>query len=186
MPVVPAVYSTTVSAGSSAPARSAPSITASAIRSFMLPVGLAHSSFASTRADPLGTTLRSAINGVPPIPASTPSRPRASVTSASRAGLAGEHAADQRTPGDRTHDAVVGGSDGLLKTADERLCPCAEDAVNLHRRCLAARLVVELDHLLHPAHRVARAASLHLHDQSRPRRRPDDPVGAEALLVLER
>src|SRR5262245_6236829 len=56
-PVLPPVYSTTVSPGTSRPSRSARSITARAMRSFMLPVGFSHSSFTSMAAYPEGTTL---------------------------------------------------------------------------------------------------------------------------------
>src|SRR5512140_2187854 len=72
MPVVPAVYSTTVPSGASRPSASARSIAASAMRSFMLPVGLAHSSFMKTAAAPSGTTRLSCTSGVLPMPASTP------------------------------------------------------------------------------------------------------------------
>lgn len=64
MPVVPAVYSTTVSPGWSRPSRSAPSIAVRAIRSFMLPVGFANSSLTSTRAEPVGITRTSSTSGV--------------------------------------------------------------------------------------------------------------------------
>src|SRR4029077_10424660 len=67
MPVEPAVYSTTVPPGASVPAAAAPRIIASATRSFMLPVGLADSSFTTTRACPGGTTLRKVTSGVLPI-----------------------------------------------------------------------------------------------------------------------
>ena len=56
MPVVPAVYSTTVPPGESRPSAAARSTSARARRSFMLPVGFADSSLATTRADPAGTT----------------------------------------------------------------------------------------------------------------------------------
>ena len=46
------------------PSRSAASIAARAIRSFKLPVGLPHSSFATMRAQPGGATLRSSAIGV--------------------------------------------------------------------------------------------------------------------------
>src|ERR1051325_1084574 len=72
MPVVPAVYSTTVPPGGRRPSASAAVIAASAIRSFILPVGFADSSFASTRAEPAGTILRSSMSGVLPMPDSTP------------------------------------------------------------------------------------------------------------------
>ena len=67
MPVVPDVYSTTVPPGASRPSAAARSTIARAIRSFMLPVGLADSSFATTRAAPAGTTRWSSISGVLPI-----------------------------------------------------------------------------------------------------------------------
>ena len=53
----PPVYSTTVSPGFSRPSSSAREITAWAIRSFMLPVGFSHSSFAKMPAQLGGTTL---------------------------------------------------------------------------------------------------------------------------------
>src|SRR2546427_4542878 len=59
MPVVPAVYSTTVPPGGSLPSAAARSTMARATRSFMLPVGLADSSLATTRAEAGGTTRRS-------------------------------------------------------------------------------------------------------------------------------
>src|SRR5688572_21225333 len=71
MPVVPDVYSTTVPPGRSRPSASAYFTAASAMRSFMLPVGFAHSSLTSTRAAPRGTTLRSSTSGVLPMPPST-------------------------------------------------------------------------------------------------------------------
>src|SRR5215510_14676501 len=71
IPVVPAVYSTTVPPAGSRPAAAARSTIARAIRSFMLPVGLADSSFAITRAAPRGTMRRSSTTGVRPIASST-------------------------------------------------------------------------------------------------------------------
>src|SRR2546429_1102515 len=59
MPVVPAVYSTTVPRGESRPSAAAHSIIALAMRSFILPVGFADSNLTTTRAEPAGTTLRS-------------------------------------------------------------------------------------------------------------------------------
>ena len=59
VPVLPPVYSTTVSPGFSRPSSSAREITACAIRSFMLPVGFSHSSFTRISAQSGGTTLRS-------------------------------------------------------------------------------------------------------------------------------
>ena len=67
MPVVPAVYSTTVPRGESRPSAAAHSIIALAMRSFILPVGFADSNLTTTRAEPAGTTLRSSTNGVLPI-----------------------------------------------------------------------------------------------------------------------
>src|SRR2546426_6693289 len=71
IPVVPAVYSTTVPPGGSLPSVAARSTMARATRSFMLPVGLADSSFAMMRADPAGTTRRSSTSGVLPMASST-------------------------------------------------------------------------------------------------------------------
>src|SRR5262249_12804316 len=71
MPVVPAVYSTTVPPGGSRPVAAARSTIARANRSFMLPVGLADSSLAITRAAPRGTIRRSSTIGVRPIASST-------------------------------------------------------------------------------------------------------------------
>src|SRR5215472_17364449 len=72
IPVVPAVYSTTVSRGRRRPSAAARSIMARATRSFMLPVGLADSSFTTMRADPAGARRLSSTSGVLPIAASTP------------------------------------------------------------------------------------------------------------------
>src|SRR5215472_10670289 len=72
IPVVPAVYSTTVSRGRRRPSAAARSIMARATRSFMLPVGLADSSFTRMRADPAGGRRLSSTSGVLPIAASTP------------------------------------------------------------------------------------------------------------------
>ncbi len=71
IPVVPAVYSTTVPSGGRRPSARAASTAATAMRSFMLPVGLADSSLARMRACPRGTTLSSVIIGVPPTAART-------------------------------------------------------------------------------------------------------------------
>src|ERR1043165_6936948 len=68
MPVVPAVYSTTVPPGRRRPSASAASIAARAMRSFMLPVGFAASSLISSRAAPGGTMRRSSTSGVLPMP----------------------------------------------------------------------------------------------------------------------
>src|SRR5262245_39090697 len=57
-PVLPPVYSTTEPPGLRRPSDSAASIMASAIRSFMLPVGFSFSSFTRMRALFLGRTLR--------------------------------------------------------------------------------------------------------------------------------
>ena len=66
-PVVPAVYSTTVPPGDSRPSAAACPTIAWATRSFMLPVGLADSSFATMRAEPGGTMPRSSTSGVLPM-----------------------------------------------------------------------------------------------------------------------
>src|SRR5216117_791072 len=71
IPVVPAVYSTTVPPGGSLPSAAARSTMARATRSFMLPVGLADSSFAMMRADPAGTTRRGSTRGVLPMASRT-------------------------------------------------------------------------------------------------------------------
>src|SRR5437899_13107751 len=71
IPVDPAVYSTTVPPGGSLPSAAARSTMARATRSFMLPVGLADSSFAMMRADPAGTTRRSSTSGVLPMASRT-------------------------------------------------------------------------------------------------------------------
>jgi hypothetical protein len=65
--VLPPVYSTTVSPGEMRPSRSAPSIIATAIRSFIDPVGLRYSSFSHNSAPLGGAQRRSRINGVFPI-----------------------------------------------------------------------------------------------------------------------
>jgi hypothetical protein len=72
MPVVPAVYSTIVPPGASRPSAAARCTIARAILSFILPVGLADSSFATTRAQPFGTTRCSPTIGVFPILSMTP------------------------------------------------------------------------------------------------------------------
>ncbi len=74
LPVEPAVYSTTVWPGRSAPLRSAPSIIASAIRSLYDPVGLAASSFTHTSASPAPDNDVNRTSGVLPMPASAPPR----------------------------------------------------------------------------------------------------------------
>ena len=66
-PVLPAVYSTTGPPGFRRPSASAAPIMASAIRSFMLPVGFSLSSFKRMRAPFAGTTRRKGINAVFPI-----------------------------------------------------------------------------------------------------------------------
>src|SRR5574341_542588 len=67
MPVLPPVYSTMKSPGLNRPSSSALEIIACAVRSFMLPVGFSHSSFAKTCAQPGGTTLCNCTNEVFPI-----------------------------------------------------------------------------------------------------------------------
>jgi hypothetical protein len=66
-PVLPPVYSTTVSPGEIRPSRSAPSIIASAIRSFIDPVGLQYSSFSQSSAPFAGAQLLMRTSGVFPI-----------------------------------------------------------------------------------------------------------------------
>jgi len=61
------VYSTTVSLCVSAPSRSAPSIIASAIRSFIEPVGLRYSSFNHSSAPLTGAHRVNRTSGVSPI-----------------------------------------------------------------------------------------------------------------------
>src|SRR5215472_900178 len=72
IPVVPAVYSTTVSRARRRPSVAARSIMARATRSFMLPVGLADSSLTRMRAAPGGGRRLSSTSGVLPIAASIP------------------------------------------------------------------------------------------------------------------
>src|SRR5688572_20663414 len=67
IPVVPAVYSTTVPPGGSRPSAAARSTIARAMRSFMLPVGFVDSSLANMRAEPGGTIRASWTSGVLPI-----------------------------------------------------------------------------------------------------------------------
>src|SRR4030095_4310762 len=71
MPVVPAVYSTTVPSAARRPLASARSMAVFAMRSFMLPVGFAHSSLATTRAEPAGTIFFNSTSGVLPMPPRT-------------------------------------------------------------------------------------------------------------------
>jgi hypothetical protein len=66
-PVLPPVYSTTEPPGFSRPSVSAASTMASAIRSFMLPVGFSYSSLTKMRALPGGTRCRSGTRRVWPI-----------------------------------------------------------------------------------------------------------------------
>jgi hypothetical protein len=66
-PVDPPVYSTTVAPGSSNPSRSAPSIIANAIRSFIEPVGFRYSSFIQISAPLEGTQRLRRTIGVLPI-----------------------------------------------------------------------------------------------------------------------
>jgi hypothetical protein len=66
-PVLPVVYSTTGLPGVSLPSDSAASIIASAIRSFILPVGFWLSSFNNTVAPSRGTTCVSWTIGVSPL-----------------------------------------------------------------------------------------------------------------------
>ena len=70
-PVLPPVYSTTVVPGATRPSRSAPSIIASAIRSFIEPVGFTYSSFTQSSAPFSGASAgpRSRTSGVFPIAA---------------------------------------------------------------------------------------------------------------------
>jgi hypothetical protein len=70
-PVLPPVYSTTVVPGSSRPSRSAPSIIASAMRSFIDPVGLRYSSFTQISA-PSGGIRCNRTSGVLPIASTIP------------------------------------------------------------------------------------------------------------------
>ena len=65
--MLPPVYSTTVSPGEISPSRSAPSIIASAIRSFIDPVGLRYSSFSQSSAPFAGAQRRRRTSGVFPI-----------------------------------------------------------------------------------------------------------------------
>src|SRR5215218_5247228 len=69
-PVLPPVYSTTVSPGESSPSRSAPSIIASAIRSFIEPLGLRFSSLSQSSAPLAGAQRRRRTSGVLPIASS--------------------------------------------------------------------------------------------------------------------
>ena len=66
-PVLPPVYSTTVSPAEIKPSRSAPSIIARAIRSFIDPVGLRYSSFSHSSAPFDGAQRRTRTRGVFPI-----------------------------------------------------------------------------------------------------------------------
>src|SRR6266480_3739513 len=66
-PVLPPVYSTTVSPGETRPSRSAPLIIARAIRSFIDPVGFAYSSFSHSSAPFAGAQRRNRTRGVWPI-----------------------------------------------------------------------------------------------------------------------
>jgi hypothetical protein len=66
-PVLPPVYSTTEPLAVRRPSASAASIMASAIRSFMLPVGFSFSSFSRMRAPFPGTMLRRANKDVLPM-----------------------------------------------------------------------------------------------------------------------
>jgi len=66
-PVLPPVYSTTVSPGEIKPSRSAPSIIASAIRSFIDPEGLRSSSFSHSSAPFCGAHRRKRTRGVFPM-----------------------------------------------------------------------------------------------------------------------
>src|SRR4051794_7207858 len=70
-PVLPPVYSTTVEPASSRPWRSAPSIIASAIRSFIEPLGFRCSSLTQTSTPLAGARLRSRTSGVLPIASRT-------------------------------------------------------------------------------------------------------------------
>ena len=71
-PVLPPVYSTTGPRAGNRPSASAASIMASAMRSFMLPVGFALSSFSRMRAPLAGKMLPSSSSGVPPIQSRIP------------------------------------------------------------------------------------------------------------------
>src|SRR3954452_13827421 len=66
-PVLPPVYSTTVSPAESSPSRSAPSIIASAMRSFIEPLGFRYSSFTQSSAPFDGTHDSRRTSGVLPI-----------------------------------------------------------------------------------------------------------------------
>jgi len=66
-PVLPPVYSTTRPPGFRRSVRSPASIMARAMRSFMLPVGLTHSTLIKIRAQPFGTMRLSSSTGVPPM-----------------------------------------------------------------------------------------------------------------------
>jgi len=82
-------------------------------------------------------------------------------------------------------DAVVRDAQRLLEAADEMLRLRPEDPVDVDRRPLAARLIVERHDLLHTADGVAVAPAADGDDQARPRIRADDAVDADAGLPLE-
>jgi hypothetical protein len=71
VPVLPPVYSTTVSPGFRRPSASARPMAVIAMRSFMLPVGFWYSSFTTIFAQPGGTTRPSSTSAVLPIDANT-------------------------------------------------------------------------------------------------------------------
>jgi hypothetical protein len=77
-------------------------------------------------------------------------------------------------------DAVRCGSDGGLETAHERVRARAEAPVDL-TWAITVGLVVELHHLLHPAHGVSGDPPLDLHDDLGPGVRADDAVRRKAL-----
>ncbi len=94
IPVVPAVYSTTVPPGGSLPSAAAARMTSAAILSFIDPVGLADSSLTQIRAPDPGAIRFSHTSGVPPIAPSTPGR--AYLSPPGPAGLPGSRVSTSR------------------------------------------------------------------------------------------
>src|SRR6188472_160166 len=95
-----------------------------------------------------------------------------------------EHAADERAPRDRAHDAVDGDAERLLKAAHRGVGLRTEDAIDRESLGGVAGEVAELELLLHAADGVALAALVHLDDDLRPGLRPDDPVDPDAGGLL--
>src|SRR5947209_3582938 len=137
-PVLPPVYSTTVSPGEMRPSRSAPSTIARAMRSFIEPVGLRYSSFTQSSASFAGAQRCRRTSGVLPIASRMDAIGRCSVHGQNVApGVAGHVLADAVIE-HALHPAPFAGADDdqvgvvLLGGLDDRLGGVADRTNQLH------------------------------------------------------